>query len=814
MSRHAIALALGLALLCPHAAIGQERHTAVGKYMPIFEDGNKQELLGDQLTEGGKPEAARKAYTDALHRYQQVLTLEPDYLQAYIRLARIHGLLHQYLAGAALMKHGLRRYPKSMELKEALATHLTLGGYKREGVALLEEVAKDQPDKLAVQELLADNYLADGPVEKAIRPLEFILDKRPEADRRRVELGGAQLRLGKLAQALATFRKIGRSSPAYTDAQIGIGDTMLQSDQPGPALATYQEVERTLRPSSPQLLELQLRISQSLQQMRRYDEALRRYRTFIAKSPRDSRGYYGAGECLRLAGRYREAVEQLQYALRLYGRSSRVYWSLARSHLALGDIAGAIRWQESAIRLEPGDWRLSSFLGRLYRRQNNPQKALATHHRLLAARGWSAELLAELGHDNFYLGKLDEARDAYKKALKIDPALADAKAGMVLLGLRQVAQLLQAKELTQATQVAQGLLEYKVQTAAVEEYLAAAAIEKGDFPKAIEWLGNTKRPTPGWRYLLLRGRAELGRGHAKAALAALRAIDARRLSRREVDTVEHITAVAEFGVGDFVAATNRIERLAATNHELRRLLAASLVARANHYWVKGKTSLALKDAQAAAQLKALLSPTDADRAALLVVLAAAELGQKNVSLKALAETEKKPIAETALNKRYRGKAGKQTLRAVIQYLNGAFEPAAKAMAPLAQAKQAPAELKELYLATLRAWAHHLYQAGNHKAAGTVAQQLQKAPNPSPADELLLACIGYHKEPAAALAVFKKLAARLPEALLDQGIYVDEVDKDKRAAYDIYVSYLRRSGGRAAPIVQRWVKTKQRVFGFK
>jgi tetratricopeptide (TPR) repeat protein len=817
MLRRVLGLALSIALSCPSLTVAQERHTAAGKHVPVFEEANKRELLGDQLMEEGKKDEARKAYVAALGQYQRVLTIEPSFLPAYIRLSRLHGLLNQYLAGAALMKHGLKRYPNSAELKEALATHLTLGGYKREGVALLEEVAKAQPDKLAVQELLADHYLADGPVEKAIKPLTVILEKRPEADKRRVELGGAQLRLGKIAEAQATFHKIGSSSPFYPEARMGIGDAMLQSEKPAEALAMYQELERTLRPPSRLLLELQLRISQSLQHLRRYDEALGRYRAFIAKSPKDSRGYYGAGECLRLAGRNKEAIEQLQYSLQLYSRSPRVYGSLARATLASRDIPAAIRWQEQAIRLAPNDWQLSSFLGRLYRKQNRLSKALATHRELLATRAWSAELHAELGHDHFYLEQLDEANAAYTKALQIERDLPDAKTGLVLLGLRQVARMLQAKQLNEAAKLAEGLLKHNVLGGEVVEFLAAVALERGDAKKALEWLDHSKVQRAGWRRLLLRGRAELSRGEAKAALGVLRRIDTAKLSRQDAAAVEHATAAAELMAGDYIAATSRAERLATSSQQesVRRLLAASLVARANHYWVKGKAQLALKDATRAAQMKALLSPTDAERTTVLVALAAAESGQKNVSLKAVAELEKKPVTEAALEKRYRGKEGKQALRAILNHLNGAYELAAKAVAPLVKAKQAPVELKELQVANLRAWAHHLYQTGNVTAARTVAQDLQRAsPSLSPADELLLACTSYTKEPAAAVAVFRKLANRVPEAQLDLGIYLDEVTKDKRGAYDSYVAYVRRAGARSAPIVQKWIKTKQRVFGYK
>lgn len=806
-------LASLFAVCLSSAAVAQERHVAKGKYVPIFRAGQKAERKADDLREEGEAEEANAQYRRAIRRYNQVITMKQNYLPAYLRLSRVHGILKRNLQAAALLKRALKMYPDNLDIKEQLAIHLTLGGYTREGIPMLATVGEQRPDKLQVQVLLANYYREKRDAAKQIVVLGRILKVRPRAYNRRVELGNALLRLGRTDEALASFRKVPEGTDFSNEAHLGVGRVLLRQHEPKRALEVLTGVEKQLSTGSRLAPETSLAVALALRHLERYDDALRRYRQYVKRWPRDARGYLGAGVCLVEAGRYADAIEQLQYALRLYPRSPRIYQQLARAFLGAGKAEAAQKNQRQAVKLAPKDWQRKSYLGHILRRAGKVREALKLHAKLASSRRWSAVLQAELGHDHFYAGRLDRALASYERALKRHGPKQSARRGVVLVKLRKAHRLLADGKLDAARSAFEKILRLKAYLPHIHAALAAIELQKRKPAKALAWLKKTDERDPSWVHRLLEGRALVELGKSQQALPVLAAIELSQVPPAQRSGVMMALGKAELLQGKYDGAVSKLDGL--KGPKARALLAAAFVGRAEARWEGGQAKLALSDAAAATRLKRYLSSVEQMRALLISSLAAAELGRSKRSLAALAAVDRH--RRFKLSTLMRSKKWAALVRGYIYYRNGDYKRARRALGALAgDRRKAGKVARELLVAALRSEAASRYQHGQYRAAALAIQQLRRAVKKlNVADQLLMASIDYQRgKRKAALQVFQRLRKKLPEAELDLGIYYDEVGKDKHAAFRHYVAYLRRAGGRASPRVRRWIQAKERIFGFK
>ena len=227
--------------------LAQERHVGVGRHELLVNAGKGFERAADEHAESGDKAEAEASYRRALVEYQRAVSAKPNHLEAYVRLGRVHGVLGEHRQAAAILKLGLRYHRGSAQLEEQLAIHLTLAGFKREGIPLLERVAARNQDAIPLQTLLADHYRDTRQAEKAVAVLRRILRRIPRAYNRWVELGGALLATKQAAAALVAFRRVPATVKQYgLSAQIGIGDAQRRLGRPKKALAAYRGVMRRL----------------------------------------------------------------------------------------------------------------------------------------------------------------------------------------------------------------------------------------------------------------------------------------------------------------------------------------------------------------------------------------------------------------------------------------------------------------------------------------------------------------------------------------------------------------------------------------
>ena len=136
-------------------------------------------------------------------------------------------------------------------------------------------------------------------------------------------------------------------------------------------------------------------------------------------------GHVCLGNVLNGTGKYQQAVEEFQRALKTEPGSEDALGGLAEAYTKLGNLAGAEQAYKEAIALRPNYWGLYNWLGAFYFKQNRYADASKAFLRAtqLAPNGYLGYV--NLGAADVSLGQYEEAIQALQHAISLRPS-ADA----------------------------------------------------------------------------------------------------------------------------------------------------------------------------------------------------------------------------------------------------------------------------------------------------------------------------------------------------------------------------------------------------
>jgi len=151
------------------------------------------------------------------------------------------------------------------------------------------------------------------------------------------------------------------------------------------------------------------------------EERIRRMNEAVQRAPGFALAYYSRAVCLRLAGKTREAIEDLEVALRLDPNFPEAYESRATTRQMNGDWEGAIEDMTRALALRPTMIQVYIARGNIRTGQGKPDLALAEFKQALALDPDSPDALYGSGND-----RLAEARSDVDRAIEQNPRYIDA----------------------------------------------------------------------------------------------------------------------------------------------------------------------------------------------------------------------------------------------------------------------------------------------------------------------------------------------------------------------------------------------------
>jgi len=141
----------------------------------------------------------------------------------------------------------------------------------------------------------------------------------------------------------------------------------------------------------------------------------------IALSPNTHGPYLNLANILMATGRFQEAMQRFQQALRLKPGDPQTLTNLANLHTQLGQFEQATECLQNAIHANPGYPEAHNNLGNLYREMSKLEEAQSCFHQALKIKPDYVDALCNLGATLSDQLKFVEAENCYSRALQIAP---------------------------------------------------------------------------------------------------------------------------------------------------------------------------------------------------------------------------------------------------------------------------------------------------------------------------------------------------------------------------------------------------------
>jgi len=248
-----------------------------------------------------------------------------------------------------------------------------------------------------------------------------------------MKLGGAHLELDQPERAEPYLRRAVALSPNYPEARLQLATALIETghtDEAGHhlawALETYSPHEEYQSRFRRLYAMAHVQLGGLLLQRNQIDDAEQHYRGALTFDEKNSRAFFGLGLGAARRGDFEQAAIQYRRAVEADPEAAEAYANLGDVLLARNDPEGALQSFESALKVDPAIERVQFKMGVINFHLSRWEEAV---EHFAAAERQSAED-AEL--QNYYgmtlesLGRTEEARIRYERAVAVDDAHADA----------------------------------------------------------------------------------------------------------------------------------------------------------------------------------------------------------------------------------------------------------------------------------------------------------------------------------------------------------------------------------------------------
>lgn len=339
--------------------------------------------LGAARFVGGNKASAGEAFARAVQ-------LSPSSADARLALANYQWAAGDAAAAETTLKAALALDARNTSVHRAMALFYIVNRRAADAEPHFKALLAEPGGPLA----LADYYTGIGRTQEATETLRGIAQaKGTDATAARLRLASIRYAAGGKADAHAQVDEVLKESPRHVEARIAKARMLLVDGKPDEALTHAKEAVNADRgmPSAHYTLGL------------------------IALERRD---------LATAEGSFREVVK-------LNPRAGAAQLQLARLQLARGDAAGALSAAEEAARQRPEDVDAAILVSRSLRAQGDLARAERELGARLAKNPKAPSLHLELGNVALQRGGTAAARGAYEEALRLEPALHDARIGLI-----------------------------------------------------------------------------------------------------------------------------------------------------------------------------------------------------------------------------------------------------------------------------------------------------------------------------------------------------------------------------------------------
>ena len=287
-------------------------------------------------------------------------------------------------------------------------------------LAQAEEILKVAPGDPRAQTIRAGALWRLGSGEDALAKLLILARDQPKAGAVQMELGLALSSLGESEAALSALRRAVALNPGLASAWCVLGDHLLAAGQQVEAEAAYSQLIRTSVRDPALLTAADALVAEDIPRA----EAL--LRAHLKTRPNDVAALRMLAETGTRIGRYQDAEAMLRHALTLAPDFAGARHNLAVVLFRQQKGQEALAELDLLLEARPNDPAYLILKAAALALVGDYDSALLLYERLLQGAGAQPRLRLSFGHSLRAVGRVDDAIEAYRHALKDRPEYGEA----------------------------------------------------------------------------------------------------------------------------------------------------------------------------------------------------------------------------------------------------------------------------------------------------------------------------------------------------------------------------------------------------
>jgi tetratricopeptide (TPR) repeat protein len=321
-----------------------------------------------------------------------------------------------------------RNLKRKKEFLVSTAMAFTDFGYYEKAIELLDLVRIMDPSNMTTYALTASVYNKKKEYKKAIDIIEKFQDDMPEKIKNSTYfelLASVYMEQRKYKKAIEIFQKAIQLEPGKENIYLSIAGILNRQKKYGEAQEILDSAFKHIERSSDKGMLME---AQFLTGQKKYDRAESLFKLLLSKNPEDTDLLYKLGILYYDAERFDEAEELLRKVIKKTPDNADAFNNLGYMFAEMGTkLDEAEELVKKALYLRPGSAYMLDSLAWIYFRKHQYEKSLEF---LIKAENLSLDdptLFDHLGDAYEKTGNMKKAREYWKRAYKIDPALKGLK---------------------------------------------------------------------------------------------------------------------------------------------------------------------------------------------------------------------------------------------------------------------------------------------------------------------------------------------------------------------------------------------------
>ena len=381
------------------------------------EDPAASYVLGQNLVKLGKLEEAKQALDD-FQRFQHT-RLEAEFRS---------GTIARRLPSAFKVIGGPIEWPQQAPSGPIFMPAVYNGGFALLREGKYEDAITSLKEAAALDALSAEAYATTQELSEALDATRRAISADPKDGTLYYRLGEIYLALNQNAEARRSFAQALTLERNFSQARLQLARFALRDGRVETAsnyLITAVEHESTL-------VEARRLLSMALWADGQYENSIEQLKAALHLSPRDERLRIALAGVLISARKFNDAEQTLQEAILAFPDSGPAHYSLARLYETLGRGQEALSELEEAIEIKPvvGIGELYRRIAGMYSREARLDEAVDAYRKALEHNPNDFVAHKELGDTYLRLSRYDEALAEFVAALVVEPQNPEAYAAV------------------------------------------------------------------------------------------------------------------------------------------------------------------------------------------------------------------------------------------------------------------------------------------------------------------------------------------------------------------------------------------------